>query len=333
MRNTNRKFILLLLFAAVSIVVGGCINTQALPSYARPGDLVSVGLGGIKRNTDGTTAWIAAQITAEIYYPSGPDAGLRVPVAVAQTFRAYPDHTSQYAVNSLDRSNPQNNFKELDPYDGQWWVTLQLVTPGTATPAPLPAGSARIELTVPGMTDNSWAYEGQLKNFPIEILSGTRDVSQNEVYQYAAYQHEETLMVMPSGNLNGLAIGGLQVKVDYDPTALTSGTALLPRLVPVSHDPNINIIQYIDTTDTGDGRHHLIAMVTNPNGFVELDGGSWAIGKSTHKDLWFAVTVDDASELGTGWESNYAIDFGESFYIDNDGNVIGALSPALTRSF
>ena len=73
-----------------------------------------------------------------------------------------------------------------------------------------------------------------------------------------------------------LGRAGLQVKVDYDPTR---NYRVLPRLVPVSHDPNISIVQ--STVDNGDGTHAVVAYVTNPNGFVELDGGAWTVGQST----------------------------------------------------
>ncbi len=37
------------------ILLAGCINFQTTPGYAKTGGLVNIGLGGVKRNTDGST--------------------------------------------------------------------------------------------------------------------------------------------------------------------------------------------------------------------------------------------------------------------------------------
>ena len=38
----------------VAVLFGtGCVNLKSLPSYARSGDIVNIGMAGIKFNTDG----------------------------------------------------------------------------------------------------------------------------------------------------------------------------------------------------------------------------------------------------------------------------------------
>lgn len=128
-------------------------------------------------------------------------------------------------------------------------------------------------------------------------------------------------------------VGGFQVKLTYNTAAVGSATTVFPRVVPYSHDPNINVIQR--TVDNGDGTQTLTALVTNPQGFVpdSSDGGSWVVGSSTFEDLQFAVVVSDQLGLADGWELNYSLDAAESYYIDGNGDVILTMTPVLGRSY
>ena len=137
-------------------------------------------------------------------------------------------------------------------------------------------------------------------------------------------------------DLSGVTeVGGLEVKITYNTSAVAFGGSsakTFPRVVPISHDPNINIIQH--TVDNGDGTETLTAIVTNPNGFVpNADlGGSWAIGKSTFADLALAVTGRDVTVFAD-WESNYSIDAADSYYMDLNGDQIATVNPVLAVSF
>ncbi|MGI9344530.1 MAG: hypothetical protein ACR2QV_17005 [Gammaproteobacteria bacterium] len=311
----------------LALLTSGCITTVTTPSYALAGDLVQVGLGGIKRNSTGKSL-VGADITATI-----TDANSVVHnVTVAGLFRAYPDYTSWYARDSLDRAD--GVFGNVEPYDGMWWATLSLADQ-SGNPLPLATGTATIAITSAELVDTGWASEGTLSNFTIEILAGTRSPTSAESQQYAAYRHQRVLTVSPN-NLNGVSeVGGFQVSLTYNTSAVSTSAppVIYPRVVPYSHDPNITLIQ--STVNNGDGTETLTAMVTNPNGFVaNADlGGDWAIGKSTFEDLEFAVIVVDTSALADGWESNYWLESAESYYIDLNGDAIVAVNPTLGRSF
>jgi hypothetical protein len=339
--ETIKRHALILALLPV-LTMTGCINASTTPGYARAGDLVNIGLGGVKRNTDGTDLWggpsandaAAANISAVITDDFDPDDGdpgtYTYDLQVRGTFRAFPDYSSQYSVSALDRSDAY--FSNMDPYDGQWWVTIELVDAG-GTPLPLtPNQQHRIIVSSSELTDQTWSYEGELTNFHILILDGVATPTNEEKQQYKAYRSRPNLTIKPDLAPTVNSVGGLQVKVDYDPTFTTY--SVLPRLVPISHDPNITVIQH--TVDNGDGTHGLIAMVVNPNGFVDLDGGLWEVGSSTFDDLSFAVVVSETYNYDLNeypWQNNYTLDSAESFYIDNNGDVIGSMTPVLGRSY
>ena len=305
------------------IILSGCINIRPLPSYARSGDIVSVGMAGIKLNTDGMGTINPQDITATI-----TDANSAVyNVKVLRTFRAYPDNTSIYTFGALDR-NPENSFySTMEPFDGQWWVTLHLVDPETDTPLPLVVGEATLELSVAAVTD-VLDSDGAMDAFSLEIISGVvnKEPTDSDFYLYGAFRPKQALTVQPDSLAGVSKVGGLQLKLDYYPSAIPAGSAYVPHLVPISHDPHINIIQH--NVDNGDGTYALVAMITNPVGFVPTasytDG--WVIGSSTFKDLNFAVLTD--GDL-TSYATNYSIDSANSFYVDENGDKLLTVNSVL----
>ena len=202
----KKNISLLILLPVFSLV--GCINFQTTPGYARSGDLVSIGLGGIKRNTDGSTLWggssandaTPANVLVEITDDWDPDSDLvdgggtyTYKLQIRGMYRAFPDHASQYAVSTLDRTAPA--YSQLRPYDGQWWATVELVDQA-GDPLPLTTGPNRIIVTSAKLIDQTWSYEGELSNFRIEILPGVAAPA-NEKYQYSAYKHRPVMLVRP----------------------------------------------------------------------------------------------------------------------------------------
>ena len=325
--NANKTSIVIASLC-LALVTSGCITTVTTPSYARAGELVQVGLGGIKRNSSGKSL-VPADLTVTI-----TDSNSVVhDVQIAGLFRAYPDHTSWYARDSLDRQDAF--FGNVEPYDGMWWATLELSDP-VGNPLPLATGAATISITSAELIDTGWTSEGTLSSFPIEIVAGTTTPTNEEEQQYTAYRHRRSIVISPD-NLTGVTeVGGFQVAITYNSSAVATGggsAVVCPRVVPYSHDPNITLIQ--STVDNGDGTQTLTAMATNPNGFVpNADvGGPWSVGKSTFADLQFAVIVTDATDLGSGWESNYWIESADSYYIDLNGDQITTANPLLSRSF
>lgn len=309
----------------LALATTGCITTTTVPGRVMTGDLLQIGLGGVKRNSTGK-ALTASDLAVTIE----DSAMVTHNVKVVGLFRAFPDYTSWYARDSLNRQDFV--FGEVEPYDGMWWTTLRLVAPGSGdTPLPLAVGPATITITSTELINTGWSEEGDLTSFPVEVLAGVRVPTEAELRQYSAYRHQVALRIDPD-TLSGVSVvGGLQVKLTYNTSAILAA-GVSPRVVPISHDPNISIIQ--GTVNNGDGTETVTAMITNPNGFVPNadSGGSWVIGNSTFDDLQFAVVMQDNTNLADGWPSNYWLEPSESYYIDDNGNVIGAITPVLSRT-
>jgi hypothetical protein len=337
----------------VAAMGSGCISQTMVPTFAKSGDILNVGLGGIKRNSDGSTL-TKTSLTVEIMDAGGNvnNGGAPYAVKVLNVYRVFPDHSSQYAVQSLDRTDP--DFGQLHPYDGAWWATVQLVHPSSANnptdyaPLPLEAGNATVTISsiVPGqLFETGWQHEGDHTfyvrmledplNLPMAAIRDTPGFSADpslifEEFQYTALAPEVSLNIAPDDLAGVSVVGGMQIRLDYPDTVAAGGNEIIPRLVPLTHDPNITIIQH--TEDNGDGTYSLVAMVTNPNGFVDSQGGSWAVGNSSFEDLQFAVIAKDPIDFNN-WASRYSLDPSGSFYIDDAGVIIGSVTPVLSKAF
>ena len=346
MTSISKAIGILLILA--TFVMSGCITQTTMPAYAKRGDLIQLGLGGIKRNAMTVQSGVinvksltGSDVIAEISDDGGTTWQR---LGVAGTFRAYPDYTSWYARDSLDRTFG-TTFGEGNvlPYDGMWWVTVGIEEFQGNPPLVIADGPAIIRVTSVGgeLTNTGSANgcpatgfsEGNMACFPIEILSGSRTPTNNEFNQWAAYRHQQGLIIKPA-DLTGVPIvGGLQLEIDYNNSAVSAGPPRVePRIVPLTHDPNISIIQ--STVDNGDGTSTLTAMITNPNGFVpSSDAASgWSVGQSEFKDLVFAliaISPTNFADWNLGTPANFEIDQANTFYIDDNSAVISGLSPVM----
>jgi hypothetical protein len=326
----NSKLVQAVAITVLIVVATGCVNQRATPGYGRAGDYISVGLAGLKFNTDQDKNIRPSDLTAVFHHlPTATD----YPVRIVNTFRAFPDHTSRYAVLSMDRSGDfgdQNS--DIEPYDGQWWVVVKLDDPLSSTPIASPLGYGFIRVSSADITD-TYGEDGDLANGVLfELIPGTASDDPSVAAQFDSYRAMESMTVQPSAAYGVASVGGFQIKLDYNISDLNEvgsvKTPVIPRLVPISHDPNINIIQH--TVDNGSGDRSLIAMVTNPNGFIatSAQAGGWLPGNSIFEDLNMAIVVDDADYLAN-WSTDYALDPLESYYIDINGTEMGGVEPTL----
>jgi len=317
MMNMGIKGVLVSVVALV--ILSGCIGQVPTPGFARKGDVVNLNLGGIKRNANMQEINIT-DLTVTI---TDSDSQVYSPQLLG-TYRAFPDHTSQYAVSAQNRADP--NFGQLYPHDGALWLTIRLFDPQSG-PLPLAVGPATISISSPKLVQTSFTYDGDYTNIPIEILPGTGTPSladnQNQAYQTNTY-----LTVAPSTTTGVGTVGGMQVEIVYN-DSVTSGDPYELRAVPLNHDPNISLIQSI--TDNGDGTKTLVAMLTNPNGFVDLP--SWTQGQSTYFDLRLGLVSSKGLTAFQNWMTDFTLVTTNSFYVDINGNPIGAASPVLLKEF
>lgn len=293
-----------------------CISPMTSPSYVQSGDFVSVNLGGIKRNLGGQLLK-RSQITATI-----KDANNNLyPLRIDRIYRVFPDHTSFYAGSmsiAPDTADPSSFY----PYDGAVYVSLVL-SDASNTPLPLVPGPATISVSSSKLIPTAMLGEGSYASISVQILPGTRTPSYEETQQYSVYAPMKYLTIKPTAGTPSSPIYGGQFELQYNVAAIAADS-LEPRLVPISHDPNISIIQ--STKDNGDGTKSLLAYVTNPNGFETLS--AWSIGKSNVLDLTFAV-ISDNSDTFTNWESNFNLVPATTYFVDENGDTIANVTPTL----
>lgn len=293
-----------------------CISPQTSPSYVQSGDFVSVNLGGMKRNLGGQLLK-RSEITATI-----KDANNNVyPLRKDRIYRVFPDHTSLYGTQMSMAPDPADP-NSLLPYDGAVYVSLVL-SDANNTPLPLAPGPATITVSSSKLTQTAMFGEGSYASIAVEILPGTRTPTYEETQQYYAYAPVKYLSIKPTAGTPSRPIYGGQFELRYNAAAIPEGS-YEPRLVPISHDPNINIIQ--TTKDNGDGTKSLLAYITNPNGFEALS--AWSMGKSNVLDLNFAI-ISNSSDTFTNWQTNFNLVAAASYFVDQNGDTISNVTPLL----
>ena len=317
--NSISRLILVVL-ALFSLTLSGCISLVPTPSYARAGDVVNIGLGGVKRNASGQLV-LTSDLTVTI---TDANSIVHTPQVVG-TYRVFPDHTSQYAVGAQDRVG--GSFFDLYPHDGALWVTLRL-SDATNAPLPLATGDAFITISSAKLTQTAKENEGDYSNFPITILAGTGTPSLSD-QQNQAYQTEGFLSIKPSVT-PGVTVGGAQIEIIFDDT-VTAGNPFELRVVTQTHDPNAGLIQSV--TDNGDGTKTLKAILTNPNGYVPV--ASWAQGQSTLLDLDLAIVSSGGGVAATAnadLPTKYTVT-ANSYYVDLNGDIVPGVVPVLSNDF
>lgn len=330
------RFFRILAAFAVIAVASGCVTAFPTPGSVCRGDLVSVAMGGVKRNFSQNKI---PPGDLKAYLTVGN--GARTEINIKAVFRAFPDYTSWYARDSLGRDDYA--FQYVEPYDGMMWATVQLNDKVNNLPVPSGPGpeNAVLELEsqsgifvtagyVPGQT------EGEVDNYPLVIQDCDRTPAQDEVDQYLNYAPRPSLSVRPSDLTGVTDIAGMQLVLTYDEAAVYGQTQggtdqVYPRLVPISHDPNINIIQ---TTEDLGAQRRLTVYVTNPMGFLpdSSSAGGWQPGNSTFRDLDFSIISSDQDVVTTwnvGSPPPYNIIESQSFYIDSNGDEIPGVEPVL----
>jgi hypothetical protein len=331
----------ILLSAAViaTLFLTGCIGQSPEPRVARPGDIVNINLGGFKRNAGGQ--YISA---TSFQFPNGSvtitDANSVVHTPdVLGVYRAFPDHTSMFAVQTQSRADANfGSAAEMVPHDGAVWLAIRL-TAGIAAKLPLAAGNATISVssTSQPLTQTSFANDGVHTAIPIYIMqppagqeAGFFPVQKQPNY---AYSTQGYLTLKPNGGFTEV-VGGAQISVDFDCT-LTQSDAFQLRLVPLHHNPNVNLIQNVTPSDPslcpGAGKQGtLTAIVTNPEGFA-WDMTQWTQGQGTPKDLQFGI-VSDSGSLLIQSNATLGVDFTwGGYYIDMNGNTIAGVTPELSN--
>lgn len=294
--------------------LSGCIQTAPIPGYARVGDQVAVGLGGVHHNAQSNYLLSASDINAQLT----DSAGHVFRLAPATIFKAFPDYLSLMTYNSVSTLGAPD---PTIPFDGGWFVTFTIADADN-TGVPIAIGPAKISVTSSKLTQTSSYGEGTYANQPIEIIAGT-STQGNFSQQFVYYARGGTNLVIAPADMTQLTaatVGGVVLQIDYTDESKLGGAVILP----FAHHPYIHVSQRIQSNGNGTGT--ITAFVMNPHGFVTT--ANREVGQSSLEDLtiglqWF--TNNSVSVV----KPTVSINTTNSYYIDLDGNVIGSVKPQI----
>jgi len=329
--NCSLKNACIAIGALAILVMTGCVQLSSVPGYARSGDTLVLGLGGIQRNANGAQSLNTTTTNPDLYITITDSANVTYPLTAKQTFKAYPDYGSLMNFQTIGKTTVMAPLP-IPAFDGGWFVTVSLTgADGLAIPN-LAVGSATISITSPtGKLVNSpststYASEGNLTHIPVEIIAGQSNpnstANNNYDKQFNAYSSANTAItsisafnIAPS-SLSGItAVGGMQVAIKYNPTHYSQ--TVTPLVIPYSHNPSINLQQNI--VNNNDGTQTINVILTAPKGFaVSPTPLIPSLRDLNLRVLYFGAT--------TGY--NVANDFQimSSKFIDTSGNTIAGMT-------
>lgn len=329
-RRDNRVVkIIAALSASAALLLAGCVQMAPVPNYARSGDLLVVGLGGIQRNAGGNHVFLPSDLLVTIT----DSANATFTLNAQQVFKVFPDYGSQMNYQTIGGDSTMAPLP-IQAFDGGWFAAIPLTIGGLPIPS-LALGTATISITSPtGKLLNNLSTgnfrnlpalkEGNLAGIPVEIIAGTTKPNAPAATDYSNQFRAFTttnvtaLNIAPSSLTGITAVGGMQVAIKY-PAARYSPT-VKPLVVPYNHNPAINLQQNI--VDNGDGTRTLNVVLTAPQGFAaKLTPLVPSLRDLNLKLIYFGPT-------GT---ATPAIDFQiiSSKFIDGSGNVISGMAAVI----
>lgn len=320
--KANLLKIALLVVAAASLI--GCVQSKPTPGYARAGDHIVIGLGGLVRNAGGTPALKASDLTITLTDHNGQQFNLE-PRFI---FRSFPDYSAAINTFSFDGTNTLAGLVGMVPYDGGWFVVTPLTPPGQyGTPLPLAVGSATIAVTSAKLLNTHNNNEADLNAIPIEIIAGTSPQDTNFVKQFTGYVTTPTSFVVKPNDLTGIDnVGGAYIAINYsDDSFFTNG--LLPVIVPSAHNPYVQLNYHV--VPNGDGSGTIYVALLNPAGFklvATADPNSSYLSDLTIRMNYFSTGTPAQAK------TKFSVDTFKSYYIGLDGSPLTTVYPVLVHA-
>jgi hypothetical protein len=310
------------LFAAMLslALLTGCVQVATIPSMARSGDTIVLGLGGIKRNWQGESPKNLQIIITD----SALNSYNLVPISF---FQAYPDYRSFLNTSSL---SPSLNAVKLEPYDGGWFVSTALVD-NNQQPLSLATGTASVAITATNLSvvfddqGQPMPQEGNLAEIPVEIIAGPPSNTDSSA-QFQAYDNRGSHFLVRPATTPSTSVGGVyyvvnyQSDVDFDP-------GFMPAVYPVSHNPYLKINYTIKKDSNGSGSYHI--YLYNSAGFVAT--ASRQQKQASLKDLGVHIEYFDP-DISAAQKTNFTVDTVKSYFVDINGNKIIGLQPEMLHS-
>jgi hypothetical protein len=313
----------LVVFFIALVWMGGCVQTKTTPGYARAGDHIVMGLGGIERNAGGDSALKPSDLTITLTDFSGQQHTLEPRLL----FKSYADYSALMNLNVMDGLAASIGLVGMVPYDSGWFAVAPLTYPGQYdAPLPLAVGAATISVTSPKLTNTASPFEGSLNNIPIEIIAGTSPEDEDFVKQFFNYIRTANSFTIAPNNLSGIdAVGGAYLVINYsDDTFFSDGR--VPVVVPSDHNPYVQI--NYNVVPNGDGTGSIYVTLLNPQGFRTL--ATATPSSSLMSDLSVNLNYFSGGTAAQA-KTNFSLVSVDSYYIDMTGAVLPGVSPVLTH--
>lgn len=310
----------------VSLWLAGCVQTKTMPGYARAGDFIVIGLGGIERNANSEPVLKGSDLTVEITDANN----VTHPIQPRYVFKSYPDYAAWVNTGIIDGRTAVLGLNELTPFDGGWFVVAPLTVFGTNnSPLPLAIGAATVSVTSPKLTNTGDNVEGDLTAVPIEIIPGTSPFDNDYQRQFYAYTESGVSFVISPDDLTGIdAVGGAFLAIDYnDDSFFRADTE--PMVVPVNHNPYVQL--NYNHVPNGDGTGTLYVTLLNAAGFTTEANATQNTSPLSSLAVKLVYFVPDLDPLAAQAKASFSVDAANSYYISTDGSILAGVSPVLTH--
>lgn len=307
--------------------LGGCVQTKTTPGYARTGDNIVVGLGGLERNAGGVPILKPDDLAITLTDYLGGQHNLQA----LFVFKSYPDHASTLNAIIADGTVANYGLTDTVAFDGGWFAMVPLTLPGQ-NDMPLPSlavGAATISVTSPKLANIGNTVEGDLSAIPIEIIAGTSPVDNDFQRQFVGYVDSGANFVISPDDLTGISeVGGAYVVINYsDDSFFSAGTE--PMIVPLDHNPFVQL--NYNHVPNGDGTGTIYMTLLNPAGFktaATAAPNSSLLSNLSVKLMYFPSFGNNRVPEA---KASFSVDTVNSYYIGLDGAVLSGLTPTMAH--
>lgn len=325
--DTRTLFTRCMALCLALVWLGGCVQTKTTPGYARAGDNVVIGLGGLERNAGGVAILKPDDLTITLIDYLGGQHNLQA----RYVFKSYPDHAALLNSTIADGSITNFGLTDMVAFDGGWFAMVPLTLPGQYDMPlqSLAVGEATISVSSPKLTNIGNAIEGDLSAMPIEIIAGTSPEDNDFQRQFTGYIDSGANFVISPDDLTGISeVGGAYVVINYsDDSFFKAGSE--PMIVPLDHNPYVQL--NYNHVSNGDGTGAIYMTLLNPAGFktaATAAPNSSLLSNLTVKLMYFH---DFGDNKATEAKASFNVDTVNSYYIGLDGAVLSGLTPTMAH--
>jgi hypothetical protein len=314
------------LFLAL-LCMAGCVQTKPVPGYARAGDFIVLGLGGVERNSGGEPALKVGDLDITITDANN----VTYPLQAKYVFKSYPDYAAWLNTGNIDGSSSSVGLTELTTFDGGWFAVVPLTVAGTVdSPLPLAVGGAGVSVVSPKLTNIADSVEGDLGYIPIEIMAGVAPYDADYLGQFTTYEETARSFVISPNDLTGIdTVGGALLAIRYiDSSFFRANTE--PMVVPLTHNPFVQL--NYNHVPNGNGTGTVYVTLLNAAGFADEANATQNTSPLSSLSVKLVYFTKSSTNPKTAEaKASFSIVAAKSYYIDTDGSILAGVSPVLTH--